>query len=94
MSSPNTVPDQKPWIVYIAQCADSSYYTGISTDVAARIRQHNLGNGAKYTRGRGPIELVYSEQLQNHSEALKRECELKRLRREEKIALIQESGAV
>lgn len=62
-------------------------YTGITTDVKKRLEAHRSGKGAKYTRGRGPLELVYREQCGSHSDALKRELAVKSLTREQKQAL-------
>ncbi len=78
------------WYVYIIRCADSSYYTGIATDVARRIGEHNAGcgTGARYTRGRRPVSLVYQEKHASRSSACKREFEIKRLSRKEKEILI------
>jgi len=76
------------WKVYIVRCADNSYYTGISNNVAARIKKHNLGKGAAYTRGRGPVELAYSEDFPDRSSASKRECAIKKLARGQKEKLI------
>jgi putative endonuclease len=67
------------WYVYIVRCADRSLYTGVATDVAARIAKHNRGKGAKYTRGRRPVKLVYQEHAGSRSTALKREIAIKRL---------------
>jgi putative endonuclease len=67
------------WHVYILRCADQTLYTGIATDVDARVLKHNTGKGAKYTRGRLPVTLVYQENLASHSDALKREHAIKRL---------------
>lgn len=72
------------------QCADGTLYTGITTDVAARFAAHSAGRGAKYTRGRTPLKLVYIEACADHSAALKREIAVKRLSRVEKAALIAE----
>ena len=77
------------WYLYILRCKDGSLYTGITTDVEKRLEAHRTGKGAKYTRGRGPLELVYREACGDHSEALKRELEIKRLPRDEKLKLIQ-----
>ena len=76
------------WKLYILRCGDGTLYTGITTDVARRLEAHRTGKGAKYTRGRGPLELVYTETCANHSEALKRELKVKAMTREEKEALI------
>lgn len=76
------------WYLYILRCKDDSLYTGITTDVQKRFEAHQNGKGAKYTRGRGPLALVYQETCGTHSEALKRELEIKALPREKKQALI------
>ena len=76
------------WYLYILQCGDGSLYTGITTDVEKRLEIHRSGKGAKYTRGRAPLELKYRECCGNRSDALKRELEVKRLTREEKLTLI------
>ena len=76
------------WYLYILRCKDDSLYTGITTDVEKRLEAHRSGKGAKYTRGRGPLELAYMEECGDHSAALKREAEIKRLPREEKLKLI------
>ena len=80
---------EKQWVVYILRCRDRTLYTGITTDVEKRFAAHNTGKGAKYTRGRGPLELVYREECGDHSSALKREAEIKKLSREEKEKLIK-----
>ena len=77
------------WKLYILRCGDGTLYTGITTDVEKRLDAHRSGKGAKYTRGRGPLELVYSEKCGDHSSALKRELEIKRLTREETEKLIE-----
>ncbi|MBR3973559.1 MAG: GIY-YIG nuclease family protein [Oscillospiraceae bacterium] len=77
------------WKLYILRCGDGSLYTGITTDVEKRLETHRSGKGAKYTRGRGPLELVYREECGTHSDALKRELEIKALPREEKLKLIE-----
>jgi len=79
---------EQTWYVYILQCKDDTLYTGITTDVDKRLEAHRAGRGAKYTRGRGPLELVYREVCGTHSQALKREAEIKKLTRVEKLALI------
>ena len=75
--------------VYIVRCADGSLYTGCARDPRARIRAHNAGRGARYTSGRRPVRLVYSEQFETLSEALKREYELKQWPRAKKQALVR-----
>ena len=78
------------WYVYILRCGDGTLYTGTTDDVERRLAAHRSGKGAKYTRGRGPLELVYTEELSDKSAALKREYAVKQLRREEKEKLICE----
>ncbi len=78
----------KVWYVYILRCRDGSLYCGIANDVAARLEVHRSGKGAKYTRGRGPLELVYTEECADKSTALKRELEIKAMSREKKLELI------
>jgi putative endonuclease len=75
--------------VYIVRCADGSLYTGYALDPRARMRVHNAGRGARYTSGRRPVRLVYSEAFETLSEALKREYELKQWPRARKQALIK-----
>ena len=77
------------WYLYILKCADDSLYTGITTDVERRIKQHTEGKGAKYTRGKVPLKLVYKKRFKNRSLASKREAAIKKLTREEKIKLIK-----
>ena len=80
---------EKTWNVYILQCGDGSLYTGISTDVQRRLAEHRSGKGAKYTRSRGPLELVYEEVCSDKSTALRRELEIKALPRSDKLKLIE-----
>ena len=75
------------WSVYVLRCSDGTLYTGVTTDVARRLRMHERGRGARYTRGRGPFELVYTETRLARGAALRREAELKRLPRRAKLAL-------
>lgn len=77
--------------VYILRCADDTLYTGITDDVERRIAAHNSGKGAKYTRGRGPVKVVYRERCPDKPAALRREWAIKRLSRKEKLRLIGES---
>lgn len=77
------------WKLYILRCGDDSLYTGITTDLEKRLEAHRIGRGAKYTRGRGPLELVYQEECGDHSAALKRELEIKALPREQKERLVR-----
>lgn len=76
------------WQVYILRCGDDTLYTGITDDVERRLAIHRSGKGAKYTRGRGPLELVYTEEQPDKSAALRREYELKHLTRPQKEQLI------
>ena len=75
------------WFVYIARCADGSLYTGIARDVPARLAAHDAGKGAKYTRGRGPLRLLAQRRCPTKGAALRLELALKRLSREEKLAV-------
>ena len=81
----------KPWQLYILRCGDGTLYTGITTDVQKRLEAHRAGKGAKYTRGRSPLEVVYREECATHSDALKRELEIKALSRAEKEALLSKT---
>lgn len=77
------------WYLYILRCGDGTLYTGITTDVEKRLEAHRSGKGAKYTRGRAPLELVYREDCGSHSDALKREAAVKKLPRRQKEDLIK-----
>ena len=83
----------KLWYVYILRCADGTLYTGMTDDLDRRIRQHNSGKGAKYTRGRGPVVLVYQEVCAAKGEALKRENAIKKMTRQQKLRLIEAQKA-
>ena len=74
---------------YILKCKDDSLYTGWTNDLKKRITSHNAGKGAKYTKARRPVELVYYEEFQTREEAMKREYAIKQLTRKEKEALIK-----
>lgn len=76
----------------MVQCANGAYYTGWTTDPDRRVKEHNAGRGARYTRMHGPVELVYVEQVADHIAALKREVEIKKLKHAQKTALIE--GAI
>ena len=80
------------WIVYILRCADGTLYTGITDDPERRLQAHNEGKGAKYTRGRRPVEMVYRESCGDKSAALRREYAVKQLGRSEKLELIAGFG--
>jgi predicted GIY-YIG superfamily endonuclease len=75
----NTAVGNDLWHVYIVRCADDSLYTGVAKNLDTRIAQHNAGGGAKYTRSRLPVELVYTESAPDRSAAQKREAQIKRL---------------
>jgi predicted GIY-YIG superfamily endonuclease len=78
---------QMNWIVYILKCADDTLYTGITNDLTQRIAKHESGAGAKYTRGRDPYIVIYTEPHETRSAATKREAEIKSLTRAEKLEL-------
>lgn len=75
--------------VYMLQCKDQSIYTGYTTNLKRRLQLHIQGKGAKYTRGRGPVQLVYVEECPDKSDALRREAEIKKLNRKQKLQLIE-----
>lgn len=77
--------------VYIVECRDNTYYTGKTTNLDKRIKAHNLGKGAKYTKARRPVKLVYLEEYDEKSTALKREYAIKQLTRKQKEQLIKKS---
>jgi len=78
------------WYVYILRCQDDSLYTGVCTDLERRVQEHNQCNkkGARYTRARRPVKMVYQEDCENRSEACKREAAIKKLQRKQKLLLI------
>lgn len=76
------------WIVYILQCSDGTLYTGITNDLEKRLKKHSDGKGARYTRGRGPYEVLLSETYATRSEASKREAHIKSLKKHEKMAIL------
>jgi putative endonuclease len=82
------------WCCYLLRCADDTLYCGITNDLEKRLVAHNAGEGAKYTRGRGPVALLYRENCADKSAALKRELQIKRLSRVEKLALCGNSMTV
>lgn len=77
---------------YIVKCEDGSLYTGWTTDLKKRVKCHNSGRGAKYTRTRRPVELVYYETFSTKQEAMQREWEIKHLQRQEKLRLIEKNS--
>jgi predicted GIY-YIG superfamily endonuclease len=80
------------YYVYILKCGDGTLYTGLTNDIDARLAAHREGRGAKYTRGRGPLELVYAEECPSKREAAKREYHIKKMTREQKKTLIEKRG--
>lgn len=75
---------------YILKCRDGSLYTGWTTDLERRLKEHNSGKGAKYTKSRRPVMLAYYETFDTKEEAMKRECAIKRLRRKDKLKLLKD----
>lgn len=75
------------WVVYILECKDKTLYTGITNNLKRRLKQHENGTGAKYTKGRGPFKIIYKEMCQDRADASKREHEIKQLSRESKYNL-------
>lgn len=80
------------WTVYILRCGDGTLYTGCTNDLPRRLKAHQSGKGAKYTRSRPPVSLAYQEAAEDKSAALRREIALKRLTRREKLELIRRGG--
>ncbi len=80
-----------PWFVYMVRCRDDSLYTGITNDLARRVAAHSAGRGARYTRSRRPVTLVYSRRARDKASALRAEWRLKQLSRAEKLSLIASS---
>ena len=83
------LPERGSWCLYILRCGDGSLYTGVTIDLPRRLRAHREGRGAKYTRGRGELTLVYWESCPSQGDALRRERQVKKLKRAEKLKLIQ-----
>jgi putative endonuclease len=81
------MPHDDNWVCYLLKCADGTLYCGITNDMEKRLAAHNAGAGAKYTRGRMPVELVYLERCPDKSAALKREIEIKQMPRNEKLGM-------
>ena len=77
------------WHVYLLRCGDGTLYTGTTTDLARRLAAHSDGKGARYTRGRGPLVLAWSEEVADRCAALRREHQIKRLRRADKLRLLR-----
>ncbi|OIO69278.1 MAG: hypothetical protein COW19_07235 [Zetaproteobacteria bacterium CG12_big_fil_rev_8_21_14_0_65_55_1124] len=85
----NKQKDITDWFIYMIRCKDDQLYTGISTDVQRRFAEHQSGKGAKYLRGRGPLQLVFQQQAGSHSEALKAELAIKKLSKADKESIIR-----
>lgn len=81
------------WFVYMLRCADGSLYTGVATDIERRLGEHNAGKGARYTRGRIPVALVYREPCADRGHAVRRELAIKRMTRAGKLALLGDHPA-
>ncbi len=79
------------WFVYLVRCKDRTLYTGVTTDVKRRVEEHNDGRGARYTRSRCPVTLVYRERAADRGAALRREYEIKRMTAERKLELVKAS---
>jgi putative endonuclease len=79
------------YFCYMVRCANDAYYTGWTTDPVRRVKEHNAGRGARYTRMHGPVELVYVEEVEDHIAALKREAEIKKLGHARKVYLAEGS---
>jgi putative endonuclease len=79
------------WVVYMLRCSDDTLYTGYTNDLEARLKKHNAGKGAKYTRGRLPVVVCYVEQWDGKSAAMRRECGIKKKTRAQKLAMVVES---
>jgi putative endonuclease len=77
------------WHVYLAECSDGSLYCGITKNLENRMQMHNSGKGGRYTRAKGPVKLVYTEEYQSHKEAAQREVSIKGLSREKKLNLVK-----
>ena len=80
----------KQWVVYILECKDGTLYTGVSNDLERRVKQHNLGLGARYTKMRLPVVLKWSKDIDDKSQAFKEEYRIKQLTRREKMLLINQ----
>ena len=79
---------QRAWYVYLLECSDGTLYCGVTPKLDSRIAKHNSGKGAKYTRSRLPVKMVYNEKCADRSEALKREAQIKKMKRSQKLQLI------
>ena len=80
--------DNRNWVLYILECCDGTLYTGITNDLCRRVSEHQSGTGSKYTRGRNPVKLIYTEEYAGRSDASRREVEIKRMNRGDKLLLV------
>ena len=80
---------EQKWVIYILLCNDDTLYTGITNDIENRLTQHETGAGAKYTKGRGPFRIVYQERAPDRSTASKREYEIKKMTKSQKLKMIK-----
>jgi len=80
---------KKPWLVYIVECSDKTFYVGIARDVDKRIKAHNSTNWCRYTRSRKPVKLLYQEKYEDYKTAWRREKEVKRFHRSKKLKIIK-----
>ena len=98
MGSRNEIRAEKEWedmnYTYILKCKDETLYTGWTNDIEKRLEAHNAGKGAKYTRSRRPVELVYLEQFETKEEAMRREYAIKHMKRKEKLQLIENRAEI
>jgi len=93
MAQPSSINQAGPcWHVYIIRCSDNSLYTGITTDIERRFRQHAEGRGARYFRGRQPLQLVYLEHDHCRSSAARREAQIKKMNRADKELLVSQQS--
>ena len=86
--------ENKKYYAYMLECADGTVYSGFTTDPVRRTAVHNTGEGARYTRSRRPVKLIYTECFEDKSSALRREAALKKLTRDQKLALARSGGSV
>ena len=80
------------WVVYVLRCRTGELYTGCTTDLERRVKEHDSGKGGKFTRSRRPVTVIYKEESENRSEALRREHVIKKMRRKEKLALVAQTA--
>lgn len=86
-------PESK-WYLYVLECSDGTYYTGISNDIPRRVAMHNAGTASRYTRARRPVKIIHRKRCRSRSDALKKEYALKQLTREEKEGYLEKHGKI